>query len=118
MDQVLLFLIRQSMNDKGFHSWRDYRVKAVRVQSAPASLNVEVPAFNEFFFLVAKTVPATLKIISDADSLAPSESSVYSQFNYYQLKEFTGQISISATVPIDLEFIRVIPRIKKTTERK
>ena len=117
MDNVVLFLIRQNMDDKGFHSWRDYRIKSIRVQSPPASLNAEVKAFNEYYYLVAKTVPATLKIVSDSDSLTPAEAAVYPNFNYYQIKEFTGQISMTAGVPIDLEFIRVIPRIKKTEKR-
>lgn len=119
MNEILLRLIDQRMYDLGFHSWkRDYRIKTVRKIAPGGGKRLDISANNEYYYLVAKTVPATLKIISSADSLSPAESALYATFNYFGQKEFTGVISITAAVAIDLEFIRVIPRIKKTIFKK
>ncbi|MCE9539044.1 MAG: hypothetical protein K8R85_07490 [Bacteroidetes bacterium] len=110
MDYILMKLIEQRMNDLGY-AWPNYRFESVRVKSGIALNAVNVSAYNEYYYLVAKTVPVSLTIVSDSQPF--NEGAVYANFNFYQIKEFTGLIKLKALVPIDLEFIRVIPRIKE-----
>lgn len=103
MDNYLLKYIAQRMCEMGF---TDYRFEAVRIASEGS--NVQVKAYNEFYYLVSKTVPVTLVIASDTNIF--NEATAYNSYNFYQIQEFTGLIEISQGVAeIDLEFIKVIP---------
>lgn len=68
-------------------------------------------ANNQFYFLVEKTAPIGLTIISDTGCLTPKEATDYSSYTFFNYKEFTGQIFFEKTSPgdIDLEFIRCTP---------
>lgn len=67
-----------------------------------------INAYNEYYYLVGKTIPATLVIQSDSNIF--NEAASYSNFNFYQIQEFTGLIEILyEDSPYELEFIRVTP---------
>lgn len=103
MDNFLLKYIAQRMCEMGF---TDYRFEAVRI--ALEADKVQINAYNQFYYLVSKTVPATLVIASDTNIF--NEAAAYNSYNFYQIQEFTGLIEISqGVVGIDLEFIKVIP---------
>lgn len=112
MDYFLMKLIEQNMKDLGY-SWPDYRFESVRKVAPAAGKTLDFHSNNEYHYLVAKTVPASLQITSDLDVLTTNDSVNYANFNFYQVKVFTGSVKIVALVPIDLEFVRVIPRIKE-----
>lgn len=112
MDYFLFKLIEQKMQDLGY-VWPDYRFQSIRVVAPLAGKSIQFPAYNEFYFLVAKTVPASLQIISETEFLTTDEAANYANFNFYQIKAFTGLVKIKSLAAIDLEFVRVIPRIKE-----
>ncbi len=103
MDNYLLKYIAQRMCEMGF---TDYRFESVRIVSETDK--VQINAYNEFYYLVSKTVPVSLVIASDTNIF--NEAVAYNNYNFYQIQEFTGLIEISQSViGIDLEFIKVIP---------
>lgn len=113
MDAFIIAYIQQRMRDLGY---KNYTFNVVRIYPTSMGLdpnNYTINGSNEYYYHVSKTVPASLKIVSDTNIW--DESSVYSNFNFYQIQEFTGQIKITTTPgvgnDIDLEFIQVVPRI-------
>ena len=114
MDNYLLAYIKQRMREMGFSK---FHFEAVRVTEP------RIEAYNQFYYLVSKTVPATLVITSDTNIF--NEAVSYNSYNFYQIQEFTGLIEITQGVivlfpipididpiplfPIDLEFIKVVP---------
>lgn len=106
MDNFLIQYIAQRMREMDF---KDYSFEPIRVSSA--ALELEFIANNEYYYLVSKTVHNSLVIKSDTNIF--NEGASYGNFNFYQLQEFTGQISISCAIAIDLEFVRVIPRVPR-----
>lgn len=101
MDYFLLAYIALRMKEMGFE---DYTFELVRVKGVS-----EIDATNEYYYLTSKAVFASLIIRSDTNIF--NEAADYSTFNFYGIQEFTGQILITQTEPIDLEFMRVIPRV-------
>lgn len=93
------------MEQMGYES---YQYEPVRIKSSNTSLTIA--AYNEFYYLVSFSVPASLKIKSDTNIL--TDVSGYNSWVFFHHKEFSGLIEITQSVPIDLEFIRVIPQIK------
>lgn len=71
--------------------------------------NFYIMAHNQYYFLVEKTVPASLEIVSDSDCLTPEEATNYSNYTFFNFKEFTGQIFLKAAVSIELEFVKCTP---------
>ena len=104
----LIKLIEYRMRELGYSK---FHIDFIRVRDAGASL--DVPAHNEYWWLVAKStkVPVTMKIISDAEVLAPADAAGYADYTFYGMKEFSGHIRIETGGPagIDLEFVRVVP---------
>lgn len=128
--------IKQRMAELGY-SEKEYHYESVRVNldvavepSSPFYYNFQsggvqaaptVPQFtpqkfylladNEYYFLVEKTVDPTLVIISDTGCLTKKEAQNYSNYTFFNYKEFTGQIFFECALPgiIDLEFIRCTP---------
>ncbi|MGQ0829401.1 MAG: hypothetical protein ACT4ON_13515 [Bacteroidota bacterium] len=105
MDHYVLEYIKQRMRELSFE---DYTFQAIRIK--PTGLSTFINAQNEYYYLVAKEIPSSVLITSDTNIW--NESDDYEDFNFYGIQEFTGQIKIAATVPIDLEFIRVVPKPK------
>ncbi len=67
-------------------------------------------AYNEYYFLVEKTVPTSLRITSDTGCLTANEALNYSNYTFFNFKEFTGQIFFEAfPFAINLEFIKCTP---------
>lgn len=112
MDNFLLQYIAQRMRELDF---KEYSFEPIRI-SDPAALELEFIANNEYYYLVSKTVHNSLVIKSDTNIF--NEGATYGAFNFYQLQEFTGQISISCAIPIDLEFVRVIPRVPRNAKEE
>ena len=106
MDSLLIEYIKQRMRELGFS---DFSFEPIRVKDAATDL--EINANNEYYFLTSKTVDAGLIIRSDTNIF--NEAVDYANFQFYGVQEFTGQIMISQPVAIDLEFIRVIPRVPR-----
>ncbi len=84
----------------------EYTLKPVRVQGTDS---ISFTGQNEYYFLISKSVPSDLVISSDNNVF--TEAVNYSDFSFLCVQEFTGRIDITATGTIDLEFIRVIPRV-------
>jgi len=105
MLESVIELIKQRMAELGY---THYHFEAVRIQDAAASFNIA--AYNEYYFLVSKTVPADLQIVSDTEAMTTADSLSYANFNLYgNTKGFSGLIQITQTPAIDHEFIRVVP---------
>lgn len=94
--------IRQRMAEMGYEK---YHWEAIRIQSTAVPFTIN--GYNEFYYLVSKTVELDLVIISDTRVF--TEAASYSNFNYYNIQEFSGAIKISQAQAIDYEFIRVVP---------
>lgn len=106
MDSLLIAYIAQRMRELGFE---DYSFEPIRVTDPTGDKIID--ANNEYYYLVAKTVDASLIIRSDTNIF--NEAADYGTFNFYGIQEFTGQIAISQLIPIDLEFVRAIPRVQR-----
>lgn len=103
--QDIVQYAKKRMSDLGYDA--EYcHYEPFRVQNAAAS--VRVLAYNEYYYLISPSVPASLVIISDTDIF--SEGAAYPGFSFFGAKEHSGLLEISqAAGSIDLEFIRVIP---------
>jgi len=67
-------------------------------------------AHNQYYFIVEKTVDPTLTIKSDTGCLTMDEAINYSNYTFFNFKEFTGQIYFEQAIqPIDIEFIKCTP---------
>lgn len=102
MEGYVFDYIKQRMAEMGYEK---FHWEAVRILSGTG--NIAVNAYNEFYFLVAKTVEPDLIILSDTEVF--NEASGYAKFSCYHYKEFSGEITIMQVNPVDCEFIRVIP---------
>jgi len=97
--------------------FENYTFKPLIVNVPVVSGNpfLQINIQNEYYYLVSKTVPATLAIVSDQELQNADESAAFANYNYANQREFTGNVTISATgAAFILEFMRVIPRIKLT----
>ena len=106
MFEGLLRMIEQRMASLGFTK---FHYELVRVLPSGGLATVTIDAHNEFYYLTSKTVPASLRIVSDTEIFNSTDASGYANFNFYNFKEFSGNIKIDQAVAIDLEFIRVVP---------
>jgi len=73
-------------------------------------------AYNEYWYLVQPSLAAggDLKIISTAgENLDTIIAADYNALEYTKLHEFSGFIQITQNPSVKLEFIRVIPELKK-----
>ncbi len=103
MDSYILSYISQRMREMGF---AEFHFETVHVVSATNTLQIQ--AYNEYYYLISEYLPSGLIITSDTNIFNDSE--IYYYFNFYRTQEFTGLIEInSGTIPVDLEFVRVIP---------
>lgn len=119
MDYFILQYIAQRMREL---SIEDYSFQPVRVQPSnplvPGSSTLT--AYNEYYFLVAKTLAAgTTRIISD-DNYFEEIQADYANYQFKGYEQFSGKIEITNSLnnPIDLEFIRVVPRLKVPEEKQ
>lgn len=113
----VLEFIKQRMRDLGYD---DYTWKAIRLKPSDdlgGVVNVfEQPAYNEYYYLVSAELAGELVIVGDTSVFNESVSD-YANFNYYQIREFTGLIRIQSPIEdIDLEFIVATPRIPRSKE--
>lgn len=104
MDNFLIALIDRRMKEMGYPHYT--APEPIRIKETVSDLTIN--AQNEFYFLTAKAVDASLIIRSDTYIF--DEAADYASFNLYGIQEFTGQIRIAQGPAIDLEFVRVIPR--------
>jgi len=105
MEHFVIEYIKQRMLELSFEN---YTFQPIRVKTN--ELSTLINAQNEYYYLVSKEIPSSTVISSDTNIW--NESDDYEDFNFYGIQEFTGEIKIVSTVPIDLEFIRVIPKPK------
>jgi len=103
LNNFILAYIERRMQELGY---RNYHVEPVRITSSTGELSIQ--AYNEYYYLVAKTVKADLLIVSDTNVF--NEGATYSDFQYYGHQEFSGDIQLKQIDPIDYEFIRVTPK--------
>lgn len=107
MFEGLIELIKQRMAQLGYTK---FHYEPIRVQSAAGTSAITVSAQNEFYYLTAKSVPASFLIESDTAIFTAADAAGYANFNFYNFKEFSGNIKITQAIgAVDAEFIRVIP---------
>ncbi|TAL55246.1 MAG: hypothetical protein EPN86_03450 [Nanoarchaeota archaeon] len=87
------------MGFKGFHFETEHLVDAAN--------SMIVPAYNEFYYLVSKSIPLNTVIKSDTNIF--NDVAGYLDYNYHKVQEFSGLIEIIQTTPVNLEFVRVMP---------
>ncbi len=105
MDNYLLAYITQRMAEMGYPT---FHFEPVRVFVNAAKAVVE--AYNEYYYLISKTVPAGLVIESDTNVF--NEAAGYPDFTHYNVQEFSGLIEISQpAAPVDIEFMKVVPEL-------
>ncbi|MFY9310081.1 MAG: hypothetical protein WAQ28_13630 [Bacteroidia bacterium] len=103
MDNYIMAYITQRMTEMGFPH---FHFEPVRILEN--STRREIMAYNEFYYLLNKLVPASLVIASDINIF--NEAANYNDYTFYRVQEFSGLIEISqAIAPIDLQFLKVIP---------
>lgn len=103
MDSYIIEHIRNRMKEMGFE-----RFHFEPVFITASSNNLEIKAYNEYYYLLNSTVPSDLVISSDTNVF--NEAASYSVMRLYRLQEFTGLIEIKqGTRRIQLEFMRVLP---------
>lgn len=103
MDSYILAYITQRMTEMGFPQ---FHFEPVRVFTDANKM--EIKAYNEFYYLLNKSVPASLIIASDTNIF--NEAANYNDYTFYRVQEFTGLIEISqVAAPIDLQFLKVVP---------
>jgi hypothetical protein len=97
--------IKNRMRQMGYEK---FSMEAVYINETAEEKTIM--AQNQFYYLIAESLPAGLVSIF-ADNNAFDAVSNYGSFNFNYLQEFTGEIIITmnASLPIELEFIRVIP---------
>jgi hypothetical protein len=107
MDYYTLQHIRQRMHIRGLDR---YRVSTSSFITSEDVNEYRIPAYNEFFYLVAKDVANGTIIHSDINVYKVNQH--YAQQVLAQVREFSGLIIIENpenTIQL-LEFIRVIPQ--------
>jgi hypothetical protein len=104
-DSFLYALIESRMKMRGYDR---FSMEAVKVRGTGAGVNLmQESAPNEFLYLVSATVPADLRIESATNSWADGANYANQQFVNYQ--EFSGDVVMSFSGIVDIEFIRVVP---------
>lgn len=94
--------VKNRMRQMGYEK---FSVETVFINEAVAAKTIN--AQNQFYYLIAESVPTDLVIIADNNLF--NDGTNYGTYNFNYLQEFTGQIDITQTSPMVLEFIRVIP---------
>ena len=118
------------MRELGF-SRNDFHFEPVRIyypaDSETPNYTIQIPAYNEFYYLTSRNVPGNLTILSDTHFFGVSDAQCYPLEDIYCIHEFSGLIQIfrkvnagveQPTFPgIDLEFVRAIPEFNPLEER-
>lgn len=117
MDYFILQYIAQRMREM---SIEDYSFEPVRVRANIPGFSNVINAYNEYYFLVAKTLPAGITTIISDDNYFEETPADYANYQYKGMEQFTGNIELGNSLnnPIDLEFIRVVPRLKVPEEKQ
>lgn len=103
MDNFLIAYITQRLNEMGY---KTFHFEPVRIFVNANKAIVE--AYNEYYYLISKNVPAGLVIASDTNVF--NEAANFPDFTYYRIQEFSGLIEISQpAAPIDIQFMKVVP---------
>ena len=105
MDAIIAH-IKNRLHRRGYCP-EDASIEFIRIKDAATTKTIV--ADNEYYYLNSKSVPGALVIESNTHTFIATDATGYAGFNEYRFHEFSGLIEISAGVPIDLEFIRVIP---------
>jgi hypothetical protein len=93
--------MREMGYSKGFH------MEAVYIRTSVDNKTIYAP--NEYYYLISESVPPSLVILSDTNIF--TDAAYFGNFSFNNFQEFSGTIEISQdSSPIELEFIRVIPR--------
>jgi hypothetical protein len=103
-DGYLNEYIRQRMQEKGYGS---FHFEPVAV-SATGNVPKQLAAYNEYYYLVTRTLPEGTVICGDQHFVVARD---FVNLTFARLHEFTGNISIEATADTVIEFIRVIPQL-------
>ncbi len=74
-----------------------------------------ITAYNEYYYLVNKVLPALGYIEGDNTVMTPDDIANYSNYSVAGIQEFTGNIVADNQTGADvqLEFIRVVPRVNR-----
>jgi len=120
MNDYILKYIKQRMLEMGFGLDYTFESILVTVEDGGGSECAPIAAYNEYYFLVSKVLPAIgLNYIKgDTTILTVNEIVSYSNYSLFGIQEFTGNIIVDnqTGASIELEFVRVIPRIKRSEE--
>lgn len=96
--------ISQRMREMGF---KKYHFESVAIIVKGREVNF-IAAYNEYYYLVATTLPKETLIVGDTHFLLAKD---FDKLTYARLHEFTGNITIETQVDCTIEFIRVIPQL-------
>ena len=104
LDSYVNEYILERMAEKGFSNFH-WEPVLVGVNAGEAKL---IGAYNEFYYLVTKTLPDGTIITGDTHYLVAQD---YANLTFARLHEFTGNIIIESPSAINIEFIKVIPEL-------
>ena len=106
MDSIILEYINKRMNIRGYE---DFQLASYSFKSNGVKAEYRIPAYNEFYFLVSKSISSGTIIHSDTNAYKADDN--YALQNY-QIQEFSGMIIIEnpeRTTQV-YEFLRAIPK--------
>ncbi len=103
-DGYLNEYISQRMQELGF---KEFHWEPVLIPVTAGVIKF-IGAYNEFFYLVTRTLTNGTIIIGDTHYLVAQD---YANLTFARLHEFTGNITIDSPANASIEFIRVIPQL-------
>lgn len=102
-DNYLLSFIRHRMEEMGYSK---YHFETVLVELVGAGAKKEIKAYNEYYYLISKSVPDNTVIASDMHYFKAKD---YGDCVLHGIQEFSGMITaVRDAADAKLEFVRVI----------
>ena len=114
MDFAKIEHIKHRLKRRGYNV-EDVSIDFLRIQqkkeTSPGSgiYQLQLEAYNQYYYLNADAVPASLVIESNTHFFTTEDAANYNKFKDYAFHEFSGFLLLTSNVAIDIEFIRVIP---------
>lgn len=96
--------IRERMTEKGVANFH-WEPLLIPVKAGEAKF---IGAYNEYYYLVTRTLPDGTLITGDTHYLV---AQAFANLTFARLHEFTGNITIESPDAVNIEFIRVIPEL-------
>lgn len=108
--------IKKRMEAVGMADYEIQTYSHTLVNAIAGTLN-PINAYNEFYYLVARTVPADLIIMSDTHNFTLKDAQNYNGVDIYKLHEFSGLVRFETNnYNQEIEFLRVVPTKNRVKE--